>query len=498
MIALAALLPVAIRLALLPALPVPVPQAHDEFSYLLAADTLAHGRLTNPSPPLASFFESIHILVRPSYASIYPPAQGLALAIGKLTTGCAWAGVLLGIAFMTASVCWMLQVWVGPVWALVGTSLLIVRLDIFSYWANSYWGGAVAACGGALVLGAAPRVMERPSFARSVLLGIGVGILANSRPFEGAVFTALVACLVLGKFRRIPIVWPAIAIVLLTIAFIGYYSFRITGSPFLPPYILYRRMAAIAPHFTFLSPRPVQPHWDYMALRDFYLSEWRDYEAARARPAFAALNSAQVYWRFYVGLLFTLPLVAALRDRRARCLFGLLIAFFLIALATQVWHSPHYAAPSTGLVFLMVAMGMERLRAWSIAGRRIGPWLSRTLIVASVIFMLRIGSVHAARDPGSRWIGWANRAQGFNREPVLRQLPPRQRHLIVVRYGLRHDPNQEWVYNDADIEQARVVWARDKGPFANGELLRHFGDRRIWLLRPDDTPFTLTPYKDLS
>nr|MDQ2901885.1 hypothetical protein [Acidobacteriota bacterium] len=179
-------------------------------------------------------------------------------------------------------------------------------------------------------------------------------------------------------------------------------------------------------------------------------------------------------------------------------LFGLLAMFFLFALAPQVWHSPHYAAPATGLVFLIVTFGMRRLRGWTIAGRRFGPWLSRTLLVASVIFMLRIGSVHAARDPGSRWIGWATRAEGFNRETILRQLPPGERHLIVVRYGPRHDPNREWVYNDADIERARVVWARDKGSFDNGELLRHFHDRQIWLLRADDTPPDLTPYKDPS
>ncbi|MDQ6705485.1 MAG: hypothetical protein M3Z85_05920, partial [Acidobacteriota bacterium] len=438
-IVLAALLPAAIRLALLPVLPVPVPQAHDEFSYLLAADTFVHGRLANPALPVPDFFESIHILVRPSYASIYPPAQGFVLAIGKLTTGSAWAGVLLSVAIMTASVCWMLQGWVSPSLALVGTGLLILRLDVFSYWTNSYWGGAVAASGGALILGALPRLAERRSVTGSILLGTGIAILANSRPFEGAVFTALASCLALYKFRRMAILWPAIAIPLLTVAFIGYYSFRITGHPLLPPYLLYRGTTAIAPHFTFLAPRSVPAHWDYAVLRDFYLSEMHDYEMARARPVLTALANAQVYWRFYIGVLFSLPLVAAFRDRRARLLIGLLAAFFLIALAPQVWHSPHYAAPATGLVFLIITLGMNCLRGCTVWRRRIGPWLTRTLVMASVIFMLRVGGVHAARDPGSRWSGWANRAGGFDREPVLLQLASGGRHLIVVRYGPRHD-----------------------------------------------------------
>src|SRR5580693_5041063 len=99
---------VALRLALVPLMPVPIPVVTDEFSHLLLADTLLHGRVSNPVHPFWPHFESIHILMQPHYVSAYFPGHALWLASGRFVTGNAWAGVLAECAGFLIAVYWML------------------------------------------------------------------------------------------------------------------------------------------------------------------------------------------------------------------------------------------------------------------------------------------------------------------------------------------------------------------------------------------------------
>src|ERR1700722_16166105 len=209
------LLSLAGRLVLLPIEPFTTPNIHDEFSYLLASDTFAHGRLTNPTPPMWHHFEQFYVLMEPTFASKYGVAQPLFMAFGQRWLGTPRAGILISMALAAASLCWMLQAYLPAEWALLGGLLAVVRISWFSYFGNDYWGGSVAILGGCLLLGAAARLARTRRACDGLLMALGMLLLANSRPFEGALIS-LPICLytlwtLFRKKTRIGIWLPGVA-----------------------------------------------------------------------------------------------------------------------------------------------------------------------------------------------------------------------------------------------------------------------------------------------
>jgi hypothetical protein len=502
-VAIVGLFALCLRAALIPVLGIPQPIVHDEFSYLLAGDTFAHGRLTNPSHPMWAHFETFHVLQQPTYMSMYPPAQGLVLAVGE-RLGHPWIGQLLITAAMCAALCWMLQGWLPPGWALLGGMLDLLRLGILSYWMNTYWSASVVALGGALVLGALPRLKLRARAQDAVAMGLGLVILANSRPYEGLLLSLIVAvpmlAWLLGANR--PRLGISLARVGLPLALIlvcgavatGYYNFRVTGSSFEMPYEVNREAYARSSYFIWQGPHP-EPVYHHAVIRAFYEDEFRYYMAGRTVSGFLRHARAKIRlgWIIFLGPALTIPLFAfrrVLRDSRMR--FALIATgIFVLGLAVEVWTYPHYFAPATGLLYLIVLQCMRHMRFWLWRGKPVGISLLRAIpLICLAMIVLRVGAVMAHIQIEQPWPrGDLARARILK---TLQSLPGQ--HLVLVRYRATHNFDHEWVYNGADIDASKVVWARDMDEHDNQELLRYFASRRVWLIEPDRSPPNLSPY----
>jgi hypothetical protein len=493
-----------LRAALIPLLGIPEPMWHDEFSFLLAADTFAHGRVTNPTHPMWEHFESFHIIQKPTYMSMYAPGQGLILAAGELL-GTPWLAQWLAGALMCSALCWMLQAWIPPAWALFGGLLAGLRIALLSYWMNSYFCGSLTAIGGALVLGSLPRLRKYARPRDALWMALGLVLLANTRPYEGLVFSIPVALAMLFwlwkpksftralAFRRV--VLPVLLVLIIAGAAMGYYFWRVTGSPLVMPYEVDRATYATAPYFVWGKARPM-PVYRHAVMRNFY-QDWEDadYRANLSPLGFIgrAGHKAFYLWMFFLGPALTVPLLGfpwVFRDRRMR--FPLLLAgFFILGLLVETWTGSHYAAPATCLVYLLLLQSMRHLRFWKWRQRPVGLSLVRavpTVAVAMILLRISAAAVHAPLEPP-----WSR--GNLQRAQILRTLQPTpEKNLIIVQYKPDHGSQLEWVYNRADIDAARVVWARDMGPAKNQELLRYFKDRKVWWLEADDRPPQLLPY----
>src|SRR5438093_6119883 len=462
----------ALRLAVLPIEPIPVPGVHDEFSYLLMSDTFSHGRLANPTHPMWIHFESFHINQKPTYASIYYPAQGLFLAFGQVFLHHPFWGVVLSSALMCAALCWMLQAWFPPLWALLGALLAVIRLATFSYWVNSYFGGYVAALGGALVLGALPRIKRQQRVRDALLMGLGLALLANTRPYESLFFCLpIAAVLLIWMFGRSApplllslrrVLLPLSLVLAITVGAMGYYFWRVTGSPIRIPY----QVNISAYHLVYFPWQKLQPAalYRHAVMKQFYQGPpvLDSYSQVHRNPLLWILLKPLPLAIFFLGPVLLLPVLAwiAIRPRRSlmkttsrNTRFLLLVCGCTMIGLTLPIYLPmaHYAAPMTAAVYALVLQSMRYVRLWKWDGKPSGLFLVRAVPVICLGLLPVRTAASALHIPVPVTIihTWYSEDQhNIQRARVINRLErePGQ-HLVFVRYEPEHEIFLDCVYH---------------------------------------------------
>jgi hypothetical protein len=510
-----AVLALSLRLLLLPWAQVPYPgSARDEYSYLLSGDTFASGRLTNPPHPHFRHFESPHVLFQPTYSSKYPPGQGLALGLGQVL-GHPWIGVLLSIAAMIVAAGWAMRAWLPPPYALLGATLLALRVGVMSYWANSYWGGAVGAVGGALLVGALPRLNKEPTPFAGAMLGLGLGILAISRPFEGAIFSALMLCLWAflfvrrGGWRQLRKLGPAIAggavSLGIILVWLGYFQAAVTGNPLKAPYSAWRDTYSRFETFIWETPvanyKPVNEA--YARFLNWVIESHEEYASPFSRLARMGGQFIAFFWGPMLTLFLVLAAPWILKELRIRLLIlAIALPVLVVAFVIDLWTFSHYLAPLT--VALTIA-GVQAVRVVIAAARRRfgGPRPGYVLLLLGLPVVLLAMNLTGLflRNTGRDWTtptyftGWCCFSFPSERARIEQTLNASDgRHLVFVRHPAEGYWGAEWVYNGASIDDGKIVWAREVSPESDCALRRYYSDRHVWVTYVHERPAHATPF----
>jgi hypothetical protein len=478
-------------LALLPWMPIPDPSIHDEFSHLLLADTLAHGRLSNPTHPMWRHFETIHVIQKPTYSSMYPPTQDSLLALGQVVFHEPWAGVVVSVGIMCAVICWMMQGWLPPAWAFYGTLLVVLKIGVHGVWMNSYLAAPAATIAGTLLLGCLPRLRNwRGSPWPPALFGLSLVLLMNTRPFEGGVLAAATLLYLARPFWRQPrkLLVPAGLVFACGVVFTGYYNWRVTGNPARVAYQVNRDAYGWPENLAFLPPK--QPVIQNDVMRSMYIKEVKHRDIYKSPDALLDNLFTRLFdnWTFLIGPLLTLPLLflsRVFRDKNMRPLL-LLTALILFLNLFQMVLYPFHLAPVVAAIFTIVAAGVMHLsRQNSIRFAAVLP-----------VCLVLIGAMKQEARPLNLPLAYWEIAAEPHRDDraELEDWLGRQRgkQLVIVHYEPWHNPDQEWVYNGADIDGSKIVWARSLSPDQDRELVKYFSDRKVWQLKADIRPARVT------
>jgi hypothetical protein len=317
---------------------------------------------------------------------------------------------------------------------------MVVQYGVFSYWSQTYWGGMVPALGGALAFGAIRRLWDRYSWQNSLWLGLGLIVLAGSRPLEG--FLALLPISFVfvrhlwrnRSWREVgfwpKLVLPCTAIVACGAFALGAYNRTITGSAFKTPYALHEQQYQESPPFIFMPLRPKLTYSSPMLQFYYEINDMRPYLTQRV-PKWFVTGTAQkfaTWWEFYCGFILSVPLIlpGLLRKGKIRWLQAALLAALIalsffssptalfvrgmidllvigqvvllwfvfddkwsrLAIATcsllefellfAKWEFPHYFAPAACLVLYLEVKGLRKIWNWNSQAVQADRPLTRT------------------------------------------------------------------------------------------------------------------------
>jgi hypothetical protein len=205
------------------------------------------------------------------------------------------------------------------------------------------------------------------------------------------------------------------------------------------------------------------------------------------------------FYRFFflAPLFFAIPAFCFVALREVRYAWVLLT---LLTFALGINFFPafqlHYLGSVTCLFVLIGVVGLQQISRWS-------PEAARFILFLCLAHSIFWYGMHLFEDEDvapamiqyETWdsLNHRNPERRIFVNEKLAEIPGQL--LVFLRYSERHIFQDEWVYNEASLDSARIIWARDLGPEENKKLLALYPNREVLLLEPDVRPIPqLTPY----
>ncbi|MBM3965498.1 MAG: hypothetical protein FJ308_10620, partial [Planctomycetes bacterium] len=397
----------------------PVPSVHDDFGHLLIAETLLHGRLSNPTPPSAESLQTFHEVVYPRYTAKFPIGTGAMLAIGKLFLGTYCAGMWLSAAFACSAITWMLMAHFHRNYALLFGILAATHPYWQTGWSQDFTNGWLAVGSMSLIVGGLLRIRGRlvrehrvdaTAWQQATMVAMGIVIGIFSRPYETVVVTSILALPLLWKilhygWYKVPHWWlsaaPGFCILLLGFGFQGLINRSVTGNWLQLPYRLHEEQYGVAPVFVWQSPNTPSLGHRFLEQKKFHHGWSMDaYRSGKDLNGYATLlsnrsNDLYQHWGWFIACS---PMAVLLLPRERKAFIGYLLAGVLgLYLINFVpWIATYYVASLLPIAILMTALVLRRLLVYitshsfgETSRLRMRQLIVGTMVACQILWLIR-------------------------------------------------------------------------------------------------------------
>ncbi|MBX9655128.1 hypothetical protein K2Y11_16060 [bacterium] len=457
------------------------PAFHDEYSYLVQAETFLGGKLTWPVPPAAEHFHQVHVLDRDGIiASRYFPAVGAWLAPFLLFGSPVWGmwlahGLTTGFLAIAASRVSLLAGAIVGFW--VGASAGLV---VFG---NTLLSPTVAVMGLAVSWWAYQETLDSQRKRFALIAGLAIAWAFLARPLTAVAITgpwglyALSQSLIHRRLHRSTLITLIIGFLPGPVLMAGY-NFAITGSPLVTPYGQYTAMYTPSHVFGFYNrTRGLAQRTDETQIA---YDDWVE-ELTPESSAFVSLTR----WRHavpWIAGFIPVALFGCLSILQVNALGDRLLLPWLSIFCLTAIHVPFFYGGifgwsylTEGAPFLLFAMGIATAMVcenyWRIA-RPVTAlcWLLPVLIAVGGSLLWTLPS---AFDPASEWIYPRRKAM----ERIVFEEKLQQPCLILYDVDPKSDLHTTWVFNHPSFQGPILRAWKGKDP---NSLMAAFPGRTVF------------------